>query len=171
MDLAFVYLQVDRLEDAEQMAKAAMASNPRKARALLVRIAGSRGDLRKAEALAQDLARDPNASAGDIELLAEVTVARGDLSVAMNLLNDAERRAAMPGQKIPYGLYALRGEILVREGRKTDAIAAYEQEIAAFPHHIAAYSTLGRLYRETGRVADAERTRQRLAGVTASHGR
>jgi predicted Zn-dependent protease len=81
----------------------------------------------------------------------------------MTLLNDAERRAAMPGQKVPFGLYALRGEILTREGRKTDAVAAYEQEIAAFPDNLAAYSTLARLYTETGRQADAERILQRLA--------
>jgi len=170
MDLALVYFQADRLDDAEKMARLAMATNARKARTLLVRIAGSRGDLRKAEMLAQQLAREPDASPGDIELLAEVKVARGDLSAAMTLLNDAERRAAMPGQKIPYGFYALRGEILSRTGRNADAIAAYEQEIAAFPENFGAYSTLARLYAEAGRQADAERTLQRLTRVSPRQG-
>jgi len=165
IDLSNLYLQLGKLNDAQQTAQLAMTGNPKKARALLVRIAGTRGDLARAEAIAQEMVHAADADASDFLLLAEVKVARGELPSALTLLDDAERRAAAPGQKIPYGLYALRGEILAREGKRAEAIPMYEREIALFPHNVAAYPILAALYADAGRKADAERTINQLTGA------
>ncbi|MGZ7031189.1 MAG: sulfatase-like hydrolase/transferase [Thermoanaerobaculia bacterium] len=157
IDLSNLYLQLGRLNDAEQTAKLAVAGNPKRARALLVRIAGTRGDLSKAESIAQEMVNAPDADASDVQLLAEVKVARGELAPALSLLDDAERRAA-PGRKIPYGLYALRGEILARQGRPAEAIPMYERQIALFPHNIAAYTILAALYADAKQPAAIDRT-------------
>lgn len=168
IDLAHVLLQVGRLDDAEKTARLAMGSNPRKASALLVRIKGTRGDLAGAEALARELASGSSSTPADLELLAEVKVARGDLSGALNLLNDAEHRGGTHGQAMPFGLQALRGEILARTGRRNEAIDAYEKEIAAFPRNMSAYSMLAIVYVEAGRQNDAERTLERLVRANPS---
>jgi len=162
-DLGYVYLQTGRLEDAEKAAELSMAGSPDKARALQVRVAGTKGDLARAERVARQLAERPNASPADVLLLAEVKVARGDLIGALALI---DRAASIAGPQGTYGLEALRGEILTRLKRIDDAIAAYQREIARFPHNAEAYTHLAALQFISGRRGDAHKTLQQL--VTAN---
>ena len=50
--------------------------------------------------------------------------------------------AAGGGEKLPLGLYRIRGEALANLGRADEAAAAFEREIEVFPDELEAYSHL-----------------------------
>ena len=147
-DLGFVYLQTGKLDDAEKSAELAMAGSPDKARALMVRVAGTRGNLERAETIAHELADRPNASASDVLLLAEVVLARGHADDALRIIN---RAASIAGPHGVYGLELMRGEALEKLQRPEDAVAAYEAEIQRFPRNMEARRRIERLGAVRGR--------------------
>ena len=157
-NLGFLYFQIGKLDDAENAGKIALNGSPDKARALLSRVAGTRGDLATAERIARELADSPNASPADILLLAEVMQARGNHAEALQLIGRAEARSQIP----VYNLDALRGESLARLERHGEAIEAFEREVQKFPGNLSAYSRLAILYFITGNRAASERTLQKM---------
>jgi arylsulfatase A-like enzyme/tetratricopeptide (TPR) repeat protein len=158
VSLGFLYLQTDQLSDAQNTAEAALKASPDRARELLVRIAGTRGDLATAERTARELAARPTATGANHLLLAEVLLARNDYEGALQFIGSAAQRA--PGGL--FGLESLRGEVLMAQRRPLDAIRAFEAEIARFPHNGPAYARLAMAYAAVGDRAAAERTLNRL---------
>ncbi|HEV2718933.1 MAG TPA: sulfatase-like hydrolase/transferase, partial [Thermoanaerobaculia bacterium] len=166
--LGDAYLTAGRLDDAKRAADAALNGSPDKARRLEVRIALSRRDVQRAAALAQQLASAPNATAGDLLLLAQVQDAAGNPDAAMATLNTAAARAAAAGEPHIFGLDALRAEIFVQKDRHAEAVRAYESEIAAFPNDQHTYSRLAVLYFVLGDRAAVNRTLERLVKANPS---
>jgi choline-sulfatase len=156
LSLADVLLQSGKPVDAAQLASASLAAAPRRAHELLARAALALHDYRTAEQHARVLADAPDAHATDILLLAEIADARGDFIGALDLAQQASRRAAeleIPGV---YRLELVRGDALARLGRPGEAIDAYRREIAAFPNDTKAYANLAVLYFVTGNRAAVE---------------
>lgn len=148
-DLGYVYFEAGKLDDAEHAAEIAAAGSPHKAMTLQVRVAGTKGDLARAERIAQQLASRPDATPADVLLLAEVEVARGHLDDALKLIDRAGAT---------YGGEALRAEVLFKLHRIDEAIAADQREIAAFPHNGAAYTHLASMQYVSGHKLDAQAT-------------
>ena len=158
VSLGFLYLETDQLDDAWNTGEAALKGNPDRARELLVRVAGTRGDLATAERIARELAARPSAPGPKHLLLAEVLCARRDFGGALQFI-------ATAAQKSPEGLFgleALRGEVLIAQRRPAEAIQAFETEISRFPRNGPAFSRLALMYFATGDRARAEGTLDRL---------
>jgi choline-sulfatase len=144
--LGNLYVQSGRVEEAEQVAGVAADASPEASTTLRARIAIARKDLVAAERFARELTQRPNATAADFVLLGDVLNARGDYSGALKAADEATKRVTAAGRANVYGLAALRAEALARSDRPEEAIAAYEQEIAAFPANRIAYARLALLY-------------------------
>ncbi len=131
--LGLVELRRKRFDEAETLARSALAGLPAKGHILLSRVALARGDLASAEREAREAAggRDPQPSA--ILALAEVRLRAGNGAGA---LADVERAAARAKElRLPsvYNLEFLRGDALARMNRIDEAEAAFRAEIAAYP--------------------------------------
>ena len=163
--LGYLYFQIGNVKDAENAAELALRGSPDKARPLLIRIAGTRGDMARAEKLARELVNRTNPAPQDILLLAEVRQAQGDHAEALKLIAQAQSRAESSGAPAIYGLEGRRGDSLAQLDRHAEAIQAYESEIAGFPRNENAYSRLAILYLVTGKPAAMERTLQRLVAA------
>ena len=153
--LARVSLLLGRMEDVETHARAGLETSPAEARELLAWAALARGNLAEAEAqarAARDLAPD---SPGSALALSEVHVRRSELAPALAVLDRARSGAPGPVR----GLELARGDVLARLGRNAEAVAALENEIAAFPRNADAYARLAIVYAIQGR------TRAEVAGL------
>lgn len=161
ISLGDAYLQAGKLEDAERAAQTAIAENPDRARRLLVRVAMARHDVARAATIANQL---PN-TGSDLLLRAEVQNMTGDAQTALQMIEAAQTLATSEGEKSLFGLDALRADILARAGRGSEAVAAYEREIAAFPQNRIAYARLAVLYFTMGNRAAADKTLERLVAA------
>ena len=158
LSLGELDLQRGDLSDADLLAKAALPSAPRRARALLVHVALARKDLTSADQIARAAANAPDAQPADILLPAEVFIARGNPGAALQVIDAASRKAAELEIARVYRLEFLRADALARAGRIDEAQQAYGREIQLFPKDTRAYANLAVLQFVAGDHSASERT-------------
>jgi choline-sulfatase len=144
---ADVYLAKGDLAQARSHAELALGQDPARAHETLARIALVEGnlDLAEREALvAIDKAGESFVSPRLV--YAEILQKRGRFDATLAALADAEKLSTSQGLGPVYSLDFLRGDTYARMELPREAIAAYEREIAAFPHHRQAYANLAILY-------------------------
>ncbi len=139
VSLGSVYLESGDLTHAAQCGEAALASAPHAGRALLVETALRRNDLATASRELSAIAR-PTAS--DLVMAAEIAQRQGQYAAALSILQKAEDQARAGGEAAVYRLEYLRADTYARMNRLPEATTAFEKEIAAFPHELAAYARL-----------------------------
>ena len=135
-------LRLKRYTEAEQAARNALAGTPGKAQDLLAQIALEQGQFTAALEHARAAASGPNPQPVTELVLAEVILRSGDPGKALEVLDRTQARATTAGLPTLYNLEFLRGDALARLKRLDDAVAAFRREIAAFPSHARAYSSL-----------------------------
>jgi len=135
-------LRLKRYGEAEEAARRALAGTPGKAEDLLAQIALEQGRFDVALQHAEAAARGPNPQPTTELVLAEVYLRSGDPARALALLDGALSRARGVGLPALYNLDYLRGDALARLRRLSEAEQAFRREIAAFPAHARAYSSL-----------------------------
>jgi tetratricopeptide (TPR) repeat protein len=155
-------LQSGKVDDAERAARAALSATPEAANELLARVALARKDFATAESLSRSLPPSP----AHLVLLGEALDARGDLAGALAVCDRARAAAQAAGIKNVQGVESLRGDLLARNDKPREAVAAFENEIANFPHNQIAYARLALLHFVTGDRARFEEALRRL--VTAN---
>ncbi len=140
--LGFVELRLEHLDEAERLARSALADVPTKAHELLARVALARSDLAAAEreAAAAAGARNPQPSA--ILVMAEVKLKAGQPARALEVVDQAEVYARQLRLEKVYNLEFLRGDALARLNRPDEAEAAFRREIELFPAHNQPYANL-----------------------------
>jgi arylsulfatase A-like enzyme/Tfp pilus assembly protein PilF len=147
LSLGQVELDLGHLDIAAANAKLALKDEPGHAHELLGAVALARGDVTTAQSEARSaLAEGPDAIAA--MLLARVYVKRSDLTTALKVLDEA---AASAGPRRAVGFDYLRGDVLARLGRYSDAEASFRTEIRAFPRDTNAYTSLAVVLATTGR--------------------
>jgi len=150
MSVAELALEAGRLDDARQHAELALPLDAPRAHEALARIALARGDLAGAEAQA----RQATGAAAQVTL-ARVLKQANRTGDALAAADEAARIIAAE-RKPPFaGLAFLRGDLLARLGRNTDAEAAFRQEIALSPGDPRAYQGLIVLLISEGRGEQA----------------
>ncbi len=165
MSAASLYLELGRLEDAEQHARLALVAHPSFAHGLLAQIALARGDLAAAESAAQASAEKGSARVRPLLTLAAVRHAQERYEEALRLIDQAvlvyrERRT--PDPELLQGLHLLRGRALADLGDVAAAEAAFQREIELFPADPRAYSNLALLYALAGRPRAVGPTLRRM---------
>ncbi|MCM2316815.1 MAG: sulfatase-like hydrolase/transferase [Thermoanaerobaculia bacterium] len=132
---------------ARSHAELALALDPARARETLARIALVQGNLDVAEREARASMESAGASLVSPQIIyAEILQKRGRYDEALAAIADAERRSTAQGLGAVYGLEFLRGDTYARKEMPAEAVAAYEREIAAFPHNRQAYANLAILH-------------------------
>ena len=152
ISMASLLLRLGKLDEAAAHAQLALRTSPGGAHHLLGRVALARGDLSTAESEARLAMDDSLYRAAGSVLLAQVWTAQGRLTEALSLLDQAAATAREPMRD----LQSTRGDILARLERVSEAEAAFQTEIKAFPEDTTAYSRLALLYVATGRAAAAD---------------
>jgi len=142
LSLAELDVDAGHLDDAAKLGEASMSASPHRARALLTHVAIARHDLASAQQLARAAAESPEAQPSDILLLAEVAIAAGDPSAALQHIERAARLAAEQESPRVWHLEFLRADALARLGRVEESKQAYRREIELFPGDARAYANL-----------------------------
>ncbi|HYM60267.1 MAG TPA: sulfatase-like hydrolase/transferase [Thermoanaerobaculia bacterium] len=161
LGLGDAYVQRGDIDNAVKSGELALSIAPREAHLLLANASLARGDVAKAEQEAISAAGN-KPQPGDLVLLAEIAVRRGNFQQSLDLLSRAERRASDSGLTRIYRLDAVRGDTLARMNRPAEAVAAYEREIASFPNDLRAYSNVAVLYFVQGDRAAMQRALTRM---------
>jgi arylsulfatase A-like enzyme/thioredoxin-like negative regulator of GroEL len=164
MSLAGIYSQLGKLDEAQKHAEVARSANPVQAAHLLARIAISRKDYTTAEKEARSAMAAGGSRVATMVLLTEILLRQEKIDEALKVSDDAlaELDKIAVDDKSYRGIYILRGELMRKKGRNSEAIEAYKNEILAFPEEPFAYSRLARTYAAIGRRDDAFRTVQSM---------
>lgn len=171
LSMARDYLNLGDADSAAKHAELGLDVNPGSAHLLLGRAALAKGDPARAIAEARMAMNDRAFNIAAKVLLAQAEVRRdpSTVSQALAMIEEA-RREASSRQMPPVALLDfVRGDILARMGRVADARAAFEEEIAHFPHDREAYASLAVLQWLEGDRAASNRTMQRLILAIPGH--
>jgi len=155
--LASLYLELERLDDAEAHVPLVMAAQPSLAHGLLARIAFKRKDFAAAEKSARAALVASGDRIGPYIVLAEVLHGTGRLQEALAATNEAIRiyvGRKSPDTQLIVGLALLQGKIFADLGDFASAETAFRREIELFPDAPSAWSHLALLYALTGRDAE-----------------
>ena len=146
-------LDMGRTDEAVRHAELAKRMGDPAADEILARALLAQGDLNGAEAAARaSLGRAGDRGKGALTL-ARVAVKRNDLPGALRLVATAEQAS---GRGLPpAGLHLLKGDILARLNRHSEAEAEFRAEVRAFPATYQAWESLVLLLAAQGRPADA----------------
>jgi arylsulfatase A-like enzyme/Flp pilus assembly protein TadD len=141
-----LYLRKGQLQEAEQLARAGVRLEPREAHELLAKIATKRGDFAAATREIELANQAGTPQPATLLLLAEIQVQQGALQQALTSVDAAEQRAKEMGAAQLFRADFVRGDALARMNRAAEAEAAYQREIANFPHDLDAYANLAILH-------------------------
>jgi tetratricopeptide (TPR) repeat protein len=155
LDVAKAALDIGDLDTAQQHAEAAVAYLPSKAHELLADIWSRRGNVAKAEAEAKLSLKDANDPTPPLVQLATIEKSRGNLNAALDYDTRAVERENGRIPKSHEGLHVLRGDVLARVGRNSEAEQEFRTEIEHFPGSPNAYASLILLLASEQRVDEA----------------
>lgn len=154
--LGSLYLSENRPDDAAAHARLGLTTNPGSAHVILGRAALAKHDLAAAAAHAQEAMKAYSYRAPASILMAQILVREGKLDDASRALDEAR------GDRVPPLFNFVRGDILARQNRIEEAIAAFNEEIRLYPHDREAYGNLAVVYLLSGRKREADETLERL---------
>jgi arylsulfatase A-like enzyme/Flp pilus assembly protein TadD len=163
-----IELRRQKFDEAEKLAKAAVAELPVPAHELLARIALAKGDLAVAETEARQAAGSRSPQPSSVLLVAEVKLKAGKPQEALQEIEKARALAKDLRLSSVYNLDFLRGDALGRLDRMEEAEAAFSAEIAAFPKNSQAYSTLAIIQFIRGNRTGVERTLEEMVRANPS---
>jgi tetratricopeptide (TPR) repeat protein len=150
---------------AEAHARVALAGNAPGSHLLLGEIALARRDFNAAfdESVAAEGEASDRAQA--LFLKARVAAAKGDYPAALQTLRMVDDARQKNGASLPERFHYVSADALAHLGRFDDARTQFEQEIAADPHDVHAYSDLALVELMAGRRDDAMRILERMTTV------
>ncbi|MEO8218169.1 MAG: sulfatase-like hydrolase/transferase [Acidobacteriota bacterium] len=146
LPLGRVLLKSGKFDEALAHARLAEKNDPAQAHLLEARIALSRKDLAEAERQARMAMEDEYSRIFARVLLAQIFTQQGKLDDALALTQevgeDAARKKIGPVESLQF----VRGDVLARMGKNSEAKAAFRDEILHFPENRQAYSSLAVVY-------------------------
>ena len=147
LNLARVFLEAGRTDDAAAHAELALSTRPPEANMILARAALL--DERFDEAVGfgrKALEARPGDVAGHL-LLAEALLQTGDLeSAGREVAAAVVAREALSGDVVPRDFFFVQGELLAQQGDGQSAMRLFLQEIQNHPGNLRAYTRLAFLY-------------------------
>ncbi len=168
LSLGSILLKMNKFDEAAEHARLGEKVNPGGAHVLLARIALARKDYRTAEAEARIGQKDPYSQVAATVLLGQILSEQDRAQEALAMIDEAQRRAQGSESGAIEALDYVRGDALARLQRYPESVAAFQREIAAFPHDRQAYAHLAIVYALMGQP---QQTRAVIAAmVKASPG-
>jgi choline-sulfatase len=161
LGLADLALRKGDIPRARTYAEAAAAVGASGATQAQAEIAQASGDVPEARRLARACLREDERSRPCWLLLASIEKQAGDLKSSWEYL-DRLRNLRAAGRGPLENENFLRGDVLARTGRESEAEAAFRAEISSFPDNPAGWTGLALLYASQGKPEDARRTLDEL---------
>ncbi len=165
IEVASLYFDLGRFDDAASHARLAVASNPSFAHGLLAQIALQRHDLDTAEREARLAIEPKSVRVMPLITLAQVLHARQNDDGALEAIHQAEQAYAKREAQEPeliQGLNLIRGKIEADLGDGAAAERSFREEMRLFPDDPHAFANLALLYALTGRAPEAGATLQQM---------
>ena len=153
IDIANMYLDLEKPELAAQHAELAIKVHPGQAHEILARAWLARGDLKKAEQEARIAMTSKKDRIAALMVLSRIEKQRANYPGALAYLDQAEK--ALNDKHGMTMLYFMRGDTLARMGRDAEAEAAFKKEIDLFPDNVQTYKNLVLLLVAQGRYPEA----------------
>ncbi len=164
---ARLLLEMERFDDALAHAQLAIATNPAAAHLVLARVALAQKDFETAEAEARSSLAARSNAVPPYLVLALAAGGRDDDEAALAHVKQAEEIQARRQEDEPAaGLYFVKGDVLARLGRSTEAGEAFLAEIRVTPEDPRPYCRLSLLYALEGRSQEAVGILRRMVEVT-----
>jgi tetratricopeptide (TPR) repeat protein len=158
-EVANLCLQLGKWDEGAKHAEALRALGDPEADDITARAALGKGDFAAAEPAAR-AAYEKGAGKVKVRgalILGRLAVIRNDVPAARKWADEAASLSA--GDKVVQsGLHMLRGDVLARQGRATEAEKEFLEEIRLYPERQDAHISLSALYASVGRREDARRT-------------
>lgn len=155
IEVANLYLEAGKLDEAAGHAELFRESHPEKAHEILAKVWMNKGDLEKAEREARLALEKDREKVYPLLTLAEIKKKNDELPAALALLDDA-LKAKKQRQQVP-NLHFVRGDVLARLGRAEEAEKEFRREIGLFPEEPQSYKNLMLLLVAQGRLQEATR--------------
>jgi len=160
--LGDIYLSQNKPDEAAAHAQLGLATNPGSAHVILGHAAMAKGDLTTAASEAQHAMQAFSYRAPALILMAEVLVKQKRLDDASAALDQALADVHSRNADVPPLLYYVKGDILARQNRVEESIAAFNEEIRLYPHDRQTYANLAVVYLLSGNRAKANESMERL---------
>ena len=161
LQIGTLLMESGKLEQALEHGNAAVGVNPGAAHQLLARVALRKKDFRTAEIEAEKAMQEGPTRFTAAITLAQARVAQGRQHEALRLLDQIVLEAARGRTPVEF-LQFSRGSILMIQSRRSEAGAAFQKEIAAFPSHLRAYASLAIVETLDGHLTSAKETLEEM---------
>lgn len=171
MAAAGAFVDLGRFADARAHISLGAEANPVQASQMLSRIALAEKNLPEAEKQARAAIAAGGSRMASLVLLAQTMLQQGKIEEGLTVTDEALAQVAevTTDDKTFRGLYIVRGDLLRKKGRNSEAVAAYKEEVLQFPDEPFAYAKLARTYNSIGRTQEARKMlKQLIAGNPSS---
>jgi tetratricopeptide (TPR) repeat protein len=165
MRLGGILLRLEQFDDAAKHARLGEKTNYGAAHVLLARIAFAQKKYGEAVEEAKLASKDEFARVPAMVLMAQIESSQNHPQQALALIAQAEAEAEQRHLGGIETLNFVRGDALARMQRYDEAVAAFQREIAEFPHDRQAYASLYLVYMLTNRPEEANRTLESMAAA------
>jgi arylsulfatase A-like enzyme/Tfp pilus assembly protein PilF len=162
LSMANVELMANRPAEAIANAQAGMKVNPGNAHLIIGRALLGQGKLDEAEREARSAMETFNYKPAGLVLLAQIYTKQHRLDDAFRAIEEALNSARTNRLDPPVLLYFVRGDLLARMNRMTEAIEAFNEEIRLYPGDRQAYANLAAIQYLSGNRMAANATMARL---------
>ncbi|HEX5759516.1 MAG TPA: sulfatase-like hydrolase/transferase [Thermoanaerobaculia bacterium] len=163
LNLAALYQEMGRLEEAREHAELALASSPAQARWRLADIALAAKDLEGAERHARAAVVERGSQVQPLVGLAQVLARRGKVEEAFVLVRQAEGELARREEREdPSGFHFVYGDVLARQGRAEEAKRQFHEELRLHPDNLDAHTRLAVLQVADGNPREGVRVLQEM---------
>ncbi|HVF60438.1 MAG TPA: sulfatase-like hydrolase/transferase [Thermoanaerobaculia bacterium] len=163
LNLAALYQEMGRLEEARQHAELGLASSPAQARWRLADIALAAKDFDGAERHARAAVVERGSQVQPLVGLAQVLARRGKVGEALGLVQQAEAELTRREEREdPAGFHLVYGDVLARQGRAEAAKREFLEELRRYPENLDAHTRLAVLYVSSGNPQEGVRVLRQM---------
>ncbi len=163
LNLAALYQEMGRLEEARQHAELGLASLPTQAHWRLADLALARKDFEAAERHAREAVVARGGQVQPLVGLAQVLARRGKVDEALGLMRQAEAELGRREEREdPAGFHFVYGDVLARLGRPAEAKRRFVEELSRYPESLDAQTRLAVLYIAEGNPREGVRVLQQM---------
>ncbi|HTS02227.1 MAG TPA: sulfatase-like hydrolase/transferase, partial [Thermoanaerobaculia bacterium] len=158
LSAANVCMQIGRLDEALKLSELAVARGDTGGHEIGARAYLAKNDLVRAEAEAKKSIETKKTRKRSWLVLADVEARRGNFTKALEITDQIRTLAGEEGLADLAGFHFLRGSILARMNRLSDAEAEYAEEVRRFPWYVNAWQALAMTHAAQNEIPEAKRT-------------
>jgi arylsulfatase A-like enzyme/predicted Zn-dependent protease len=158
LSAANVCMQIGRLDEALELSQLAVARGDTGGHEIRARAYLAKNDLARAEEEARKSIETRKTRKRSYLVLADVEARRGNLARALEITDQVRALVGEPGLADLAGFHFLRGNVLARMNRLSDAEAEFVEEVRRFPWYVEAWQALAMVHAARNELPEAKKT-------------